>query len=254
MTICTPWRVAASENVLLEQVNALWPSRSKASDGSIGDTAHQAEQCDSQHNSCCIRLNGVWIIRARDFTHDPASGADMHKIWVAIIASRDNRVRYMIFNRQIVYPTARNGYGAWVPQPYHGSDPHTNHLHLSVLDDPAKFDNTRAWAIGGATPPGVKPATGAVMSYIRINKPDAEGGGIYFVGPAGPVHVLKTEWDASGFDKNPPAVLTLNGGAERLEEFKPPTVAPPSGSADVADVTVPVSGSVTVHFSGEATK
>lgn len=187
MTVCTPWRVAASENVLLEQIDHLWPNRSKRSDGSIGDTAHQVEQCSSQHNSCCIRLNGVWIIRARDFTHDPASGADMRKIWLAIIASRDDRVRYMIFNRQIVYPTPRNGYGAWVPQPYHGDDPHTGHLHLSVLDDPAKFDNTRAWAVGGPTPPGVKPAIVKRGSMFTVQ---AEGdAAVFLTNGAGATHI-----------------------------------------------------------------
>ncbi len=187
MTVCTPWRVGASLNVLLEQIDTRWPGRSKASDGSIGDAAHQSEQCSSQHNSCCVKLNGVWIIRARDFTHDPKSGADMGAVFNMIIGSRDDRVRYLIFNRRIVYPTPRNGYGAWVPQPYSGSDPHTNHLHASVFDDPAKFDNTRAWGIGGTRPPGVAGAKTRGGSMIMVQ---ATGdAAVYLTNGSGKTHI-----------------------------------------------------------------
>jgi hypothetical protein len=158
MTICTPWRPAAACGVLKEQVDALYPVRRKGSDGTIGDAAHQAEACSSQHNSCCVKRNGVWIIRAIDITHDPAHGCDIQQLFDRIRASRDPRVRYLIFNRRICYPTARNGYPAWAWQPYNGDNPHTEHGHLSVTDDPAQYDNTRAWAIGGSTPAGVHPA------------------------------------------------------------------------------------------------
>ena len=42
------WRVARSLDVLLGQLNALAPERSKASDGSIGDAAHASRSSD--HN------------------------------------------------------------------------------------------------------------------------------------------------------------------------------------------------------------
>lgn len=143
MAICTPWRVGASLNKLLDQINAAAPARSKASDGSIGDSAHQAQgACASQHNSCCIRYNGVWIVRARDFTHDPAHGADMRVIAEQLRLSRDPRIRYIIFNRRITGP----GYG-WEWHPYDGDNPHDKHLHVSVFDDAARFDDTSPWTI-----------------------------------------------------------------------------------------------------------
>jgi hypothetical protein len=162
MVICNPWRPGACCLVLREQVDVRAPFRWKASDGTIGDAAHQAEACSSQHNSCCIRLNGVWIIRAIDITHDPNHGCDIGVIFDRIRASRDPRVRYLIFNDRICYPTARNGYAAWAWQPYQPTNPkrdrHRNHGHLSTFDSPVLFDNTRAWSIGGPTPPGVQPA------------------------------------------------------------------------------------------------
>lgn len=143
MTICTPWRVANSLNQLLAQANALAPNRKKGADGSIGDAAHQSELCASQHNSCCIKVAGIWIIRARDFTHDPAGGFDSYAFAEQLRLSRDPRIRYIISNRQIT--SASRG---WKWEAYSGSDPHTNHAHVSVWDDQPRFDDTsRAWRI-----------------------------------------------------------------------------------------------------------
>lgn len=189
--ICTPWRPAASLGVLFEQANTMAPGRRRGSDGIIGDAAHQAEACSSQHNSCCIRLNGVWIIRAGDLTHDPAGGFDVGVIFDRIRASRDNRVRYLIFNDRICYPTSRNGYPAWAWQPYQPNNPdrnkHRTHGHVSVFDDAARFDNTRAWAIGAPTPPGVKPAIVKRGGMLTIqHEGDAA---VYLTNGAGATHI-----------------------------------------------------------------
>jgi hypothetical protein len=143
MTVCTPWRVADSLNKLLTQINTGAPNRGKGSDGSIGDSAHQLEgACGSEHNSCCIKVNGVWIIRARDFTHDPAHGADMGKISEDLRKGRDPRTRYIIFNRRITGPNHN-----WNWDAYSGDSPHTEHMHVSTWNDQARFDNTAAWPV-----------------------------------------------------------------------------------------------------------
>ena len=142
MTICTPWRVGNSLNKLLDQVNKKAPNRKKGADGGIGDPAHQTELCASQHNSCCVKYNGIWIIRARDFTHDPAGGFDSYAFAEQLRLSRDPRIRYIISNHRITGPN----YG-WVWHDYNGSDPHTNHAHVSVWDDQPRFDNTADWRI-----------------------------------------------------------------------------------------------------------
>lgn len=148
MTICQPWRPGNSLNQLRTQANAKAPNRSRASDGTIGDLAHQAEACASQHNSCCVKVGGIWIVRALDLTHDPANGFDSYAVAEQLRLSRDPRIRYIISNRRITGPN----YG-WVWHPYNGTDPHTNHLHVSVWDDQARFDDTsRAWRITAPAP------------------------------------------------------------------------------------------------------
>lgn len=170
MTICTPWRVANSLNQLLAQANAEAPNRAKGADGSIGDPAHQSELCASQHNSCCVKFNGVWIIRARDFTHDPAGGFDSYAFAEQLRLSRDPRIRYIISNGRITGPN----YG-WVWHPYGGSDPHENHAHVSVVDAQALYDDTsRAWRI--VPPAAAKPPTHLLeehMQIITVLKPPA---------------------------------------------------------------------------------
>jgi hypothetical protein len=167
VTICTPWRVANSLNQLLTQANTEAPGRAKGADGSIGDPAHQTKLCASQHNSCCVKFNGVWIIRARDFTHDPAGGFDSYAFAEQLRLSRDPRIRYIISNGRITGPS----YG-WTWHPYSGSDPHKNHAHVSVVDTQALFDDTsRAWRIKlpvAAKPPQAVSAGALLEEHMQI--------------------------------------------------------------------------------------
>lgn len=136
------WRVAESLDVLLEQLNEAWPARSKVSDGSIGDTSHSNRASD--HNPWC----GPGVVTARDFTHDPKNGLDCHKLQAALIASRDTRLKYLIWDGRIwrSYKTSASHPPIWTPQPYTGPNPHTKHLHLSV--NCTGKDSTRKWEIG----------------------------------------------------------------------------------------------------------
>jgi hypothetical protein len=83
-------------------------------------------------------------VDAGDFTQDPDHGADMAVISEAIRVSRDRRVSYVIWNRHITGPSH-----GWRWDPYDGSDPHTNHMHVSVND--VHHDETQDWSIGVAT-------------------------------------------------------------------------------------------------------
>lgn len=148
MVQCTPWRVAASLNRYLNQLNALAPARSRTSDGSIGDEAHEAEGCSSHHNSCCTRWNGVWIVRARDFTHDPKNGANMHILAEALRQSRDPRIDYVIWNRQIFSSYWWGNVPPFAWRPYKGNNPHTLHMHKSVKAQQSLYDDVSPWAMG----------------------------------------------------------------------------------------------------------
>lgn len=134
---------------LFAQINDAAPGRSKASDGTIGDAAHQAGVSDHNPEHPAPAGNPDYQVDAGDYTHDPAHGADMGVVSESIRVSRDARVKYVIFNRRIFHGTrdaARRGLTAWRWYPYVESDPHTNHMHVSVED--ATHDQTQDWQIG----------------------------------------------------------------------------------------------------------
>ena len=139
-----PWRAAKSLMALLQQVNQRAPRRNKASDGTIGDAAHC--QRTSDHNPW-VRDSGVGVVTALDITHDPRGGCDANTIVEAIRASRDRRVKYIIWNRRIANSAAVGGAQPWEWRRYTGTNPHTVHAHISVKPDKASYDSTSAWAI-----------------------------------------------------------------------------------------------------------
>ncbi|ACU35590.1 hypothetical protein [Actinosynnema mirum] len=132
------WRMARSLDALLGQLNALAPNRSRASDGGIGDTAHRMQGASSDHNPW---FRGM--VTARDFTHDPAGGLDCDRLAAALIASRDPRIKYLIWRGRIC--DSRAPFKPWTWQPSSG---HHQHLHLSVMDNNSA-DDARPWALPG---------------------------------------------------------------------------------------------------------
>lgn len=138
------WRLAKSLTVLGNEIDAAAPGRSTASDGTIGDTSHQARPSD--HNP-----NRAGVVCAADYTHDPASGADMHRIAEHLRTKRVKALKYVIFNRRIA--SAASG---WRWTFYGGSNPHTAHMHVSVgrgADgrSTGPYDDTSSWGIPGTT-------------------------------------------------------------------------------------------------------
>src|SRR3990167_10271927 len=99
------WRVAKSLDKLRKQVNALAPGRSKASDGTIGDLRPAATKPDHTPLDHDHNPNTAGVVLALDLTHDPAGGCDASKIADSLVASRDDRIAYIIWNHQIVSST-----------------------------------------------------------------------------------------------------------------------------------------------------
>jgi V8-like Glu-specific endopeptidase len=139
-----PWRVARALKTLRDEVNTRWSTRNKGSDGTIGDAAHATR--DSDHNPWIVD-GAESVVSAMDITHDTASGCTGDAIANVIIASRDARVKYIIWNRQIMSSSVENGIAAWTWRAYNGSNPHTSHIHISVKSDKASYDSTAAWGI-----------------------------------------------------------------------------------------------------------
>ena len=124
------WIVAQSLDQLRAQLDDLAPRRSRASDGAIGDAAHATR--DSDHNPWVV-LGRQRYVTARDFTHDPAGGLNAQLLADSLRRGRDPRVKYVIWNRQIM--SGAEGREPWAWRRYTGSNPHTAHLHLSVVAD-----------------------------------------------------------------------------------------------------------------------
>lgn len=135
------WRAAPSCKAVLDQANALWPTRSKASDGTIGDADHSSRTSD--HNP----TDEGWV-NAVDITHDPANGCDAHRWAREVAARRDPRVKYLISNTMMCSSYAARGYAAWEWRPYTGVNGHFKHAHLSVHDTPTARNDTSPWFVG----------------------------------------------------------------------------------------------------------
>lgn len=115
---------------LFLEADRRWPGRSRASDGSLGDTAHATR--DSDHNPKSPNPPG-WV-DAGDLTDDKASGCDADLLAHHLVASKDPRVKYVIWNGTVVRSYAKPGLPAWTPEPYTGSNPHDKHTHISVTE------------------------------------------------------------------------------------------------------------------------
>ncbi|MGO8023924.1 hypothetical protein [Rhizobium leguminosarum] len=140
------WRPAKSLKQLQAQVNQAFPNRKKASDGMIGNSAH----CPGTSDHCAnIVDNGVGVVTAFDITHDPNSGCDMERATNAVVTSQDPRIKYIIYNHRICSSYPHGGVAAWTWRPYSGSNAHEKHAHFSVVEDKARYDDTRAWSITG---------------------------------------------------------------------------------------------------------
>lgn len=133
----TGWRLAPCLVDLIKQCDDLFPNRSTASDGSIGDAAHASRASD--HNPA-----DGWVC-AVDVTDDKANGCDADLLAQHIVASRDPRVKYVIWNRTIAKSYASNGVPAWQPYPYTGTNAHDKHTHVSVHNTAAARNDLSAW-------------------------------------------------------------------------------------------------------------
>lgn len=160
------------------EVNTLWPNRSKASDGWIGDTAHSARKSD--HNP---DYSAGGIVRAIDVTND---GINVDKFVSCVI--RDVRTRYVITRGRIW--TRESGW-----QAYSGSNGHYHHVHVSVRSVGSYDLQVHSWGLastvannisGGGSVKAPAPSGGTIrppepvdpleqiMSYYR-DRADFEG-------------------------------------------------------------------------------
>jgi hypothetical protein len=142
------WRLTNGLQNLRNQVNETFPGRDRSSDGSIGDTAHQART--SGHNpDDTPGARPAWSddpdstpeVRAWDC--DAGLGSDVTAQALVDHIRRlpgvGRAIRYIIFNRKIYH--AERGFE---PETYGGDNPHTLHIHFegawSQAGDESGFD------------------------------------------------------------------------------------------------------------------
>lgn len=203
------WYIAPALEVLRHQLNALYPLRSKASDGGIGDTNHANRSSD--HNPHVRDEQGRGVVTARDFTHDPANGLDCNELAKALVASRDPRIKYIIWNRQICSSKT----SPWKWRPYKGTNPHDKHLHLSVSAE--RYGDIAAWNLSTAPttrPTILSPQDGAEEQ--GVSDPASQPSNYYTVRTA------DTLWQIAGhFGTTVAALLAANPEIKDADFIKP---------------------------------
>jgi Putative peptidoglycan binding domain len=137
-------RRAECLTVLVDQVNIIAPGRDVSSDGWIGDESHQTTTSD--HNPWVYDDDGTWVVTAQDITDDPAGGMSCQALVDSIVASEDERIKYIIWNCQICSGTDQDN-EAWLWRDYTGSNNHTLHAHFSVKSQPEYYDDQHLWSI-----------------------------------------------------------------------------------------------------------
>lgn len=143
------WRLAQALVTLRAWVNAKWPKRDRTSDGTIGDAAHASRHSD--HNPW-VKVRGVGVVRALDIDKDGVNLAWLFEELRKLGAKRDPRLYpggYLILNRRITKPD----FSGWAT--YTGSNPHTQHGHVSFSTNATGFDSLRAWVFGNTIAGGV---------------------------------------------------------------------------------------------------
>jgi len=131
------WYVAPALDTLRDELNARHPGRDRSSDGAIGDPAHAARKSDHNPDP------KTGVVRARDFDVD---GIDVGALVAELLA--DPRVAFVIYDRRI----AKRVPGGFRWEPYHGINPHTGHVHVSVRIGTQYENDTTPWFAPAPTP------------------------------------------------------------------------------------------------------
>lgn len=139
------WYLASSLVALRNELNAAFPLRDKTSDGSVGDTSHQATKSD--HNP---DWDDNGIVRALDVDEDldgnpTDSGGELLWLVERIVDRRDPRVAYLIYEGLIWRSYDKPGLPAWTPERYWGVNAHRKHLHVSINHNRTSENDTSSW-------------------------------------------------------------------------------------------------------------
>jgi hypothetical protein len=160
-------RIAGALGTLRMQIQTRVPRAPKDEFGWAASASHHAQNPSSDHEP-----DARGIVHALDIPHCPQFGLDTYALYEHLRGVKDKRIKYIISNRRICGDEAyarRNGREAWTSYPYHGTNPHNHHIHVSV--NRASEDESEEWDIGNigdvdvaALPPGApEPASRPIL-------------------------------------------------------------------------------------------
>jgi len=143
------WVLIPCLKALFAEFDRIAPSRDHASDGSIGNAAHEREVSD--HNADEVgkvpihdadHVNEVHAIDVDNNLNE--SDLTMEKVVQFLLgrcrSGAEKRLRYIIYNRRIW--SANSG---WVQKTYTGASPHTEHAHFSASYITSLEASTASW-------------------------------------------------------------------------------------------------------------
>jgi hypothetical protein len=143
------WVLIPCLKALFAEFNRIAPARDHASDGSIGDTAHQQEVSDHNPDETgsvpihdADHVNEVHAIDVDNNLRE--SDLTMEKVVQFLLrrcrSGAEKRLRYIIWNRRIW--EASNG---WEQRTYTGASAHTEHAHFSASYESKLEASTASW-------------------------------------------------------------------------------------------------------------
>lgn len=151
------WRLAKSLVQMRAELDTNYPKRDRSSDGSIGDAAHASRNSD--HNPWVKDHTGQPIVTAIDVDRDIALGFTSRDLAEWLRVRRDPRLKYVISKGQMFSSYPSGARKAWDWGKYTGSNSHSEHMHVSVLDKETFFDGQKPWGlIAASTNPHPEPA------------------------------------------------------------------------------------------------
>jgi len=160
------WFLCPALVTLRSQIDNANPGRDKASDGSIGNADHSARKSD--HNPAAAgNVNAIDVDEDLSPTIHSAE-----KLVNAIIASRDERFSYIIYEgRMIRSYQAKNGTAPWVWTKYTGgTNPHDHHFHISVRSEKKYWNDGRPWDLSKTLSPSTQPIPPVTVTYRKGDK------------------------------------------------------------------------------------